>query len=82
MTSTNTKARLNINIDRNLKEEVANIIEAIGLDFTTAINIYFRQIAQNRKIPFELATKRYYTIEEVAGPNWEDGLDEIEDEWE
>ena len=30
----------------------------------------------------DVAEKKYYTIEEVAGENWRDGLDEIEDEWE
>ncbi|MCL1903985.1 MAG: hypothetical protein FWF94_06175 [Oscillospiraceae bacterium] len=30
----------------------------------------------------DVTEKKYYTIEEVAGENWRDGLDEIEDEWE
>ncbi|MCL2321327.1 MAG: diaminopimelate epimerase [Oscillospiraceae bacterium] len=32
--------------------------------------------------PFEVTGKKLYSIEEVCGENWEDGLDEIEDEWE
>jgi len=39
-------------------------------------------IVRDNKIPFELSVKRYYTIEEVAGDNWREGLDDIEDEWE
>jgi hypothetical protein len=28
------------------------------------------------------STPRLYTPEEVFGENWEEGLDELEDEWE
>jgi len=75
------KARLNINIDADLKEQTHNVLNQIGLDFTTAINIYFKRIVSENKIPFELSAKRHYSIEEVAGINWRDGLEEIEDEW-
>lgn len=39
-----TKERLNVNLDKELKDEVAKKLSEIGLDFTTAINIYFKQI--------------------------------------
>ena len=78
----NQKARLNINIDADLKEQTLNVLTQIGLDFTTAINIYFKRIVSDNKIPFELSAKRYYSIEEVAGNNWREGLDDIEDDWE
>lgn len=76
------KARLNLNIDADLKEQTASVLTHIGLDFTTAINVYFRRIVSENKIPFELSAKRYYSIEEVAGNNWREGLDDIEDDWE
>ena len=78
----NQKARLNLSIDADLKEQTSNVLAQIGLDFTTAINVYFKRIVSDNKIPFELSAKRYYSIEEVAGNNWREGLDEIEDEWE
>jgi len=77
----NAKARLNINLDRELKEQTARALEEIGLDFTTAINVYFRKIVNTKSIPFELSTKTRYSIEEIAGENWRDGLDEMKDEW-
>ena len=73
---------LSINIDSTLKRDVEAILESIGLDFTTAIHVYFKQIAAKEGLPLNFNGKRYYTIEEVAGKNWEEGLDEIEDEWE
>jgi len=76
------KVRLNINLDSGLKNETATMLESLGLDFTTAITVYFKQIIKKRKIPFEISDTRYFTIEEVAGSNWRDNLDELEDEWE
>lgn len=76
------KVRLNVNLDPDLKNETAVLLNNLGLDFTTAITIYFKQILNKRKIPFEISEKNYYTAEEVMGENWRDGLDEIEDEWE
>ena len=76
------KVRLNINLDSGLKNETATMLESLGLDFTTAITVYFKQIIKKRKIPFEISDTRYFTIEEVAGANWRDNLDEVEDEWE
>ncbi|MCL2486499.1 MAG: type II toxin-antitoxin system RelB/DinJ family antitoxin [Oscillospiraceae bacterium] len=76
------KARLNINLDTELKEKTAKTLDSLGLDFTTAIVVYFKQIVNKQKIPFEISNVRYYSPEEVMGENWRDGLDKIEDEWE
>jgi DNA-damage-inducible protein J len=76
------KVRLNINLDSELKNETAKMLDSLGLDFTTAINMYFKQIVKKRKIPFEISDTRYLSVEEVAGTNWRDNLDEVEDEWE
>jgi DNA-damage-inducible protein J len=76
------KVRLNVNLDYELKNETAKMLDDLGLDFTSAINIYFKQIIKKRKIPFEISDTRYLSVEEVAGKNWRDNLDEIEDEWE
>jgi DNA-damage-inducible protein J len=76
------KTRLNINIDSSLKEETAKMLDNLGMDFTTAITVYFKQIVKKRKIPFEISDIRYYTVEEVAGTDWREGLDKLEDEWE
>jgi DNA-damage-inducible protein J len=75
------KTRLNVNIDKELKEQTALTLNAIGLDITTAINIYFKKIVSTKSVPFALTAKTHYTVEEVAGNNWRDGLDDIEDEW-
>jgi len=75
------KTRLNVNIDKDLKEQTVITLNEIGLDVTTAINLYFRKIVKTKSIPFVLSAKTHYSIEEIAGKNWRDGLDDVEDEW-
>jgi DNA-damage-inducible protein J len=82
MDTPTTKARLNVNLDRELKQKTAQALDELGLDFTTAITVYFKQIVNKRKIPFEISAPRYYSVEEVAGCDWREGLSEIDDEWE
>ncbi|HIX70150.1 MULTISPECIES: type II toxin-antitoxin system RelB/DinJ family antitoxin [Enterococcus] len=77
-----TKERLNVNLDSELKKATAETLEELGLDFTTAINIYFKQIVAKQKIPFELSTKKYYSSETVMGKDWREDLDQVEDGWE
>jgi DNA-damage-inducible protein J len=77
-----TKERLNVNLDSKLKKETAETLEALGLDFTTAINIYFKQIVSKQKIPFEISAPNFYSAEEVMGNDWREGISDIEDEWE
>ena len=49
------KVRLNVNLDTDLKQKTAETLNALGLDFTTAITAYFKQIVSKQKIPFELS---------------------------
>jgi DNA-damage-inducible protein J len=48
-----TKSTLNIKIDKNVKEKAAQLLESMGLDHTTAIDMYYRQIITERRLPFQ-----------------------------
>lgn len=82
MAITTTKARLNLSIDSELKQEVGEVLNEIGLDYTTAINLYFNKIRRDRKIPFELETRKNLTVDEFLGSNWREGLENVEDGWD
>ena len=41
------------------KQQLDEILNEIGLNISIAINIYFRAIINERKIPFELKAARY-----------------------
>lgn len=45
----------NIRIDPELKAEAKGILEDLGLNLSSAINIYLRAIVRQRGIPFDIA---------------------------
>jgi DNA-damage-inducible protein J len=49
----NTKSNVNVKIDKSVKEIAAQILESMGLDHTTAIEMFYRQIITERKLPFQ-----------------------------
>ncbi|WEV67283.1 type II toxin-antitoxin system RelB/DinJ family antitoxin [Bifidobacterium sp. ESL0769] len=46
-------ARIQIRTNKELKEEATELLESIGLDLTTAINMTLKQIVNTRSLPFE-----------------------------
>ena len=54
MPSTN----INVRIDRDLKAKAQNVLTDLGLDMTTAINVFFNQIVYTQSIPFEIAKQK------------------------
>jgi DNA-damage-inducible protein J len=46
---------LSIRIDRDLKNEADRMFNALGMNLTTAINVFVRQSVRQKKIPFEIA---------------------------
>lgn len=78
----NDKKRLNVNVDQDLKEEAVDILDDLGLDMTTAVTIYLKQIIKKKRIPFDISSTTYYSIDEVAGDHWRDEIKNVEDEWE
>jgi len=50
---TATKTTLNIKIDKSVKERATQLLEDMGLDHTTAINMYYRQIITEQRLPFQ-----------------------------
>ena len=45
---------LNIRIDRDLKMEADIILNKMGMNLSTAVNIFIRQVVQERAIPFKI----------------------------
>ena len=56
---------LSIRTDEELKEKVGKILNEIGLNHSTAINIYYRLILANRGIPFDLKIPDQANINEL-----------------
>jgi len=45
---------LNIRIDRDLKMEADSLLNEMGMNLSTAVNIFLRQLVQERAIPFRI----------------------------
>jgi len=46
--------RLTVWIDRKVKEEAEAVIEKLGLNPSSVVNILYRQIIEHKRIPFEI----------------------------
>jgi len=49
----NAKSNVNVKIDANVKEMATQILARMGIDQTTAIDMYFRQIITEKRLPFQ-----------------------------
>ena len=54
------KSNVNVEIDASVKELAAHLLERMGLDQTTAIDIFFRQIIAERRLPFQPVVAQTY----------------------
>ena len=48
-----TKSTVNVKIDANVKEAAAKLLARMGLDQTTAIEMYYRKIIAVKTLPFQ-----------------------------
>ena len=47
------KSNVNVKIDTEIKEQAAQLLGRMGIDQTTAIDMFFRQIIAERRLPFQ-----------------------------
>ena len=48
---------INVMVDTNTKEEATSILKDLGLNMSTAINLFLRQVIKNDGLPFEVKNK-------------------------
>jgi DNA-damage-inducible protein J len=51
---TGNTVNLSIRINKGLKEQAESLFAELGLNITTAFNVFVRQVVRQHKIPFEL----------------------------
>ena len=49
----NAKSTINVKIDSNVKEAAATLLAQMGIDQTTAIDMFYRKIVAVRTLPFQ-----------------------------
>lgn len=55
MANTNESTNLNIRVDKDIKEQSEEIFSKLGLNMTTAINMFLRTVIRENGIPFEIS---------------------------
>ena len=53
-------ARISVNVDSEVKKNAQEILNDIGMDLTTAIDLLLRTIVREERIPFDLRTAKAY----------------------
>jgi len=48
-----TKSNVNVKIDTAVKEAATMLLDRMGIDQTTAIDMFYRQIIAERRLPFQ-----------------------------
>lgn len=48
---------VNIRVDEDLKKQTESLLADMGLNMTTAVNIFLRQVLRTGGIPFEITTR-------------------------
>lgn len=62
---------INIRTDSELKAKAQSVLADLGLDMSTAINVFLNQLVYKQAIPFEISTK---TVNHVKFGGWEDKI--------
>lgn len=52
---------MNLRVDKNLKKEAETLFDKLGINMTTAINIFLRQAVRNQGIPFPVTVNNEYS---------------------
>ena len=59
-------ATANIRIERKLKEDATKTFRKMGLDFSSGVKVYLRQVVNTQALPFRIRTENGFTPEQEA----------------
>jgi DNA-damage-inducible protein J len=49
---------VNVRMDKNIKNEAETLFAELGINMSTAINMFVRQAVRQNKIPFEISAEK------------------------
>lgn len=62
-------AIINVRVDEDLKKQANDLFTSLGLDMSTAVNIFLRQSVMRDGIPFEIVRPNQETLAAIAELN-------------
>lgn len=54
-------AQISLRVDDDVKRGAEQALNDIGLSMSTAINVFLRKVAREKRIPFELTADPFYS---------------------
>lgn len=54
-------AQISLRVDDDVKRGAEQALNDIGLSMATAINVFLRKVAREKRIPFELSADPFYS---------------------
>ncbi|MGI6056719.1 MAG: type II toxin-antitoxin system RelB/DinJ family antitoxin [Bilifractor sp.] len=54
-------AQVNVRIDDDVKKEAEEVLDDMGMPMTTAVTIFLKTVARERRIPFEITADPFYS---------------------
>lgn len=54
-------AQINVRIDDNTKKEAEAVLNEMGIPITTAVTVFLKTVARERRIPFEITADPFYS---------------------
>ena len=85
-------AHINIRVDGDIKNKAQDVFSSLGLDMTSAINIFLRQAIRKNGLPFDVVNDPprmrnippqlgclKEQIKETDGHNWFEPMEEFEE---
>lgn len=54
-------AQISLRVDDDVKRGAEQALDEIGLSMSTAINVFLRKVAREKRIPFELSADPFYS---------------------
>lgn len=65
MTTNKNSGQLQIRIDPNTKKEAKIILESLGMDISSAVKIFLRQVINTKNFPCELRDVNGFTMKKA-----------------
>jgi len=57
---------VNIRMDEDLKKDMENTCQALGMNMTTAFTIFAKKMSREKRIPFEVSVDPFYSERNMA----------------
>ena len=59
------QTNLTIRIDEDLKKQLDEFCTKVGINITTAFNLFARKVVSEQRIPFEISTDPFYSEKNI-----------------